>query len=134
MQTYLLHGLILFSLGTLLGIPHGLSKGRKAASVTELWRVAHLSTCVGGVSLIALTFSMERIFPGKEYIVMIPFSLAAYLSFIACTASGIIGKGWDSDKSSPSILIVYWLRVIASISSVIAVLGFLFLLAEKIRE
>lgn len=46
MHTYLLLGVFLFSVGTLLGIPHGLSKRHGKPAVTELWRVAHLSTCV----------------------------------------------------------------------------------------
>src|SRR5690606_36531587 len=47
---YLLQGGLLFFAGTMLGIPHGLAKRNGDAKRTELWRVAHLSTCVAGVS------------------------------------------------------------------------------------
>lgn len=123
MQTYLLLGLILFAAGTMLGIPHGLSKRRGDTTATELWRVAHLSTCVGGISLIALSIAMERVFPGNEMLVMLPFSLAAYLFFIACTGSGVVGKGWDSERDSLVTKIIYWTQILASTASVVAVIA-----------
>ena len=124
MQTYLLLGVMLFSAGTLLGIPHGLSKRRGSLAVTELWRVAHLSTCVGGISLIALTLALERLFPGHEYLVMMPFTTAAYLFFGACTLSGIVGRGWDNDRTMLSVRVIYWMQIAASVASVVAVLLF----------
>ena len=44
---YPLLGVLLFCAGTMLGIPHGLAKRSGDTKRTELWRVAHLSTCVG---------------------------------------------------------------------------------------
>ncbi len=88
-MTYIALGLVLFYFGTLLGVPHGLSKNRQPAAVTELWRIAHLSTCIGGVSLIALSDATASLFPGDESAILIPFSLSAYLFFLTCTLSGI---------------------------------------------
>jgi hypothetical protein len=118
---YLSLGLLLLAAGTLLGIPHGLTKRRGDLERTELWRVAHLSTCVGGVSLIALTLAAERVMPGREHVVLVPFSVAAYLFFGACSLSGVIGQGWDGDRSKPSVRAVYGLQITASIASVIGV-------------
>lgn len=130
MQIYLLLGLLLFAAGTLLGIPFGLSKRRGHAAVTELWRVAHLSTCLGGVSLIALAFAVERLFSGQEHLVMLPFTIRAYLFFVACTLSGIVGKGWDHDRTMLSVQIIYWMQIAASVTSVIAIF-FLIMLAVR---
>lgn len=127
MQAYLLLGVFLFSAGTLLGIPHGLSKRHGNPSVTELWRVAHLSTCVGGISLIALTLALERLFPGQEHLVIMPFTIAAYLFFGACTLSGLVGRRWDHDRTLPSVRVIYWVQIAASVASVIAVLLFIIL-------
>lgn len=131
MQIYLLLGLLLFAAGTLLGIPFGLSKRRGHADVTELWRVAHLSTCLGGISLIALVFALERLFPGREYLVMLPFTIGAYLFFVACTLSGVIGKGWHHDRTMLSVRIIYWMQMAASGASVIAIF-FLIMLAVRL--
>ncbi len=127
MQTYLLLGVLLFSAGTLLGIPHGLSKRRGSPAVTELWRIAHLSTCVGGISLIALTLALERLFPGQEYLVMMPFTTAAYLFFGACTLSGLTGRSWGNDRTMPSVRVIYWTQIAASVASIIAVFLFIIL-------
>lgn len=127
MQIYLLLGVLLFSAGTLLGIPHGLSKRRGNPAVTELWRVAHLSTCVGGISLIALTLALERLFPWQEHLVIMPFTIAAYLFFGACTLSGLVERGWDHDRTLPSVRVIYWVQIAASVASVIAVLLFIIL-------
>lgn len=127
MQTYLLLGVLLFSAGTLLGIPHGLSKRRGSPAVTELWRVAHLSTCLGGISLIALTLALERLFPGQEYLVMMPFTTAAYLFFGACTLSGLTGRSWGNDRTMPSVRVIYWTQIAASVASIIAVFLFIIL-------
>jgi hypothetical protein len=59
---YPLLGVLLFCAGTILGIPYGLAKRKEDAKRTELWRLAHASTCVGGVSVIALSAAMERLF------------------------------------------------------------------------
>jgi hypothetical protein len=52
---------------------------RDKAAITELWRVVHLSTCVGGVSLIALVLALERVFHGQAHLVMLSFTIGAYL-------------------------------------------------------
>jgi hypothetical protein len=106
----------------LLGIPHGMAKRRGDVERTELWRVAHLSTCVGGISLMVLTLAVERVIPGFEDAVLAPFSVAAYLFFAACSISGVIGQGWDGDRSQRSVRVVYGLQIIASGASVIGVL------------
>jgi hypothetical protein len=64
-NAYLSLGLLLFAAGTLLGIPHGMAKRRGDVERTELWRVAHLSTCVGGISLMVLTLAVERVIPSR---------------------------------------------------------------------
>jgi hypothetical protein len=120
-NAYLSLGLLLLAVGTLLGIPHGLAKRRGDVERTELWRVAHLSTCVGGVSLMVLTLAVERVIPGFEGAVLAPFSVAAYLFFAACSASSVIGQGWDGDRSKRSVRVIYWLQIVASGASVIGV-------------
>lgn len=120
-QIYLSSGLVLFCAGTLLGIPHGRSKRRGDAKNTELWRIAHLSTCFGGVSVLALAMALPRLFGGDAGYILAPFALAAYCFFIACTLSGWLNKSWDDDRSEPGTAPVYWLQIAASILSVIAV-------------
>jgi hypothetical protein len=75
---YPLLGTLLFCAGTMLGIPHGMAKRSGDAKRTELWRVAHLSTCVGGISLIALSVALERLFGVNATYTLLPFSAAAY--------------------------------------------------------
>lgn len=124
-------GLCLFGAGTLLGIPHGLSKRRGDLVRTELWRVAHLSTCVGGVSLVALAFASERLVPVRASAIVWPFALAACLFFAACTLSGVLGQGWDGDRSRPGVRLVYLLQIAASAASVVAVAAIVLALAER---
>jgi hypothetical protein len=122
---YLLLGGLLFCAGTMLGIPHGLTKRSGNAKRTELWRVAHLSTCVGGVSLIALTVALERLFTAAAVYTLAPFSAAAYSFFLACTLSGWLNKAWDDDRAQASVALIYGLQVFASALSVVAVGAFL---------
>jgi membrane glycosyltransferase len=131
---YLLLGVVLFCAGTLLGIPHGLAKRRGDAKRVELWRVAHLSTCVGGVSLIALTVALERLFEAAAAYTLVPFSAAAYTFFLACTLSGWLNKAWDDDQAQASVAFIYGLQMFASALSVVAVGGFLVTLFLKIMS
>lgn len=119
---YLLMGVFLFFAGTLLGIPYGLSKGKGDANRTELWRVAHLSTCIGGVTLIALTLALERLLGNAAIYTLAPFSVAAYVFFFACTLGGWFNKAWwDEDKTQMRVVLIYRLQIIASALSVIAI-------------
>lgn len=124
-ELYLLLGVLLFCAGTLLGIPHGLAKRSGNLKRTELWRVAHLSTCLGGVSIIALTLAVERLFPGAALYTVAPFSAAAFSFFLACTLSGWLNRSWDDDRSTVSVALIYGLQMLASALSVVAVGGFL---------
>ena len=121
---YPLLGVILFCAGTMLGIPHGLAKRRGDEKNIELWRVAHLSTCVGGISLIALSFALERLFQGYAVYTLVPFSVAAYCFFIACTLSGWLNKAWDDNRTLGNVAWIYRLQVLASALSVVAVFAF----------
>ena len=78
---YPLLGVLLFCAGTMLGIPHGLAKRSGDTKRTELWRVAHLSTCVGGISLIALSVALERLF-------------GASATYISCETCNSMLTGW----------------------------------------
>ncbi|MDH6593406.1 hypothetical protein M2165_003295 [Variovorax sp. TBS-050B] len=129
---YPLLGVMLFCAGTLLGIPHGLCKRSGDAKRTELWRVAHLSTCVGGVSLIALSAALERLFGAAASYTLAPFSAAAYCFFLACTLSGWLNRAWDDDRAEPSVAWVYRLQIVASALSVAAVATFAATLAIKL--
>jgi hypothetical protein len=124
-ELYLLLGVFLFCAGTLLGIPHGLAKRSGNLKRTELWRVAHLSTCLGGVSIIALTLAVERLFPDAALYTVAPFSAAAFSFFLACTLSGWLNRSWDDDRSTVSVALIYGLQMFASALSVVAVGGFL---------
>jgi len=116
----------------MLGIPHGLTKRSGDAKRTELWRVAHLSTCVGGTSLIALSVALERLFGADATYTLAPFSAAAYCFFIACTLSGCLNKAWDDDRTQTSVALVYRLQFLASVLSVVAVGAFLFTFVLKV--
>lgn len=129
---YPLLGVLLFCAGTLLGVPHGLTKRGGDAKRTELWRVAHLSTCVGGISLIALSTALDRLFGANATYTLAPFSVAAYCFFLACTLSGWLNKAWDDDRTQPSVALIYSLQILASALSVIAVGAFLLTLFWKI--
>lgn len=125
-------GVLLFCAGTMLGIPHGLTKRSGDTKRTELWRVAHLSTCVGGVSLIALSVALERLFGADATYTLAPFSAAAYCFFLACTLSGVLNKAWDDDRTQASVVFVYYLQILASAFSVFAVGAFLITLFLKV--
>lgn len=58
---------------------------------------------------------------------MMPFTIAAYLFFGACTLSGLVGRGWDNDRTLPSVHVIYWMQIAASIALVIAVILFIIL-------
>lgn len=127
---FLALGLILFCLGTLLGIPHGRSVGRGDVGNTELWRVAHLSTCVGGVSLLALAMALPRLFADQAIWVLLPFTLSAYCFFAACTLSAWWNRSWSGDRRNPGAARAYWLQIVASLLSLVAVGASLLLLAR----
>jgi hypothetical protein len=129
---YPLLGAVLFCAGTILGIPHGLTKRSGDAKRTELWRVAHLSTCVGGISVIALSLALERLFGADATYTLVPFSAAAYCFFIACTLSGWLNKAWDHDRTQASVALIYRLQILASVLSVAAVVTFLLTLILKV--
>jgi hypothetical protein len=129
---YPLLGALLFCGGTMLGIPLGMTKRSGNAKRTELWRVAHLSTCVGGISLIALAVSLERLFGADATYTLVPFSAAAYCFFLACTLSGWLNKAWDDDRSQASIALIYCLQFLASVLSIVAVGAFLLTLILKV--
>jgi hypothetical protein len=124
-DVYMLLGVFLFFAGTMLGVPHGRSKRRGEVKRTELWRVAHLSTCLGGVSLIALSVALIQLFGADASYTMLPLCGAAYCFFFACTLSACLNKAWDEDRVQPSVMLVYRLQILASALSVIAVLSFL---------
>jgi hypothetical protein len=129
---YPLLGVLLFCAGTMLGIPHGLSKRSGDMKRTELWRVAHLSTCVGGISLMALSVALERLLGVIAIYTLMPFSAAAYCFFLACTLSGWLNKAWDDDRTLASVALIYRLQILASALSVIAVSAFLLTLILKV--
>jgi hypothetical protein len=131
-QLYLTIGLVLFCAGTLLGIPHGRSKRRGDAKNTELWRIAHLSTCVGGVSVLVLSMALPRLFASDAGYILAPFDLSAYCFFIACTLSGWLNKSWDGDRRELGTALVYWLQIGASMLSVIAVATIFLMLIWKL--
>lgn len=128
---YLLQGGLLFFAGTMLGIPHGLAKRNGDAKRTELWRVAHLSTCVAGVSLIALTVALERLFGPAAPYTLAPFSASAWCFFIACTLSAWLGKSWDDDRTQACVQWVYRLQMLAALLSVVATAAFLLTMTGK---
>lgn len=128
---FLLLGYVLFCAGTLLGIPHGKSKGRGDPANTELWRVAHLSTCVGGISVIAMTLALERLLPGQAIYTLAPFTAAAYCFFIACTLSGWLNLSWLDDRTLPQVKLIYRLQILASALSVVAIVVSLLTLLLK---
>lgn len=121
-------------MGTLLGIPHGLAKRSGNVKRTELWRIAHLSTCLGGVSLIALSVAVERLFPDAAVYTVAPFSAAAFSFFLACTLSGWLNESWDDDRTKGSVAIIYALQVFASALSVAAVGGILVALVLRLIQ
>jgi hypothetical protein len=129
---YPLLGVLLFCAGTMLGIPHGLAKRSGDTKRTELWRVAHLSTCVGGISLIALSMALERLIGTDAIYTLMPFSAAAYCFFLACTLSGWLNKAWDEDRTQASVALIYCLQIFASALSVVAVGAFLLTLFLKV--
>lgn len=129
---YMLLGVFLFCAGTMLGIPHGFSKRRGEVKRTELWRVAHLSTCLGGVSLIALSVALTQLFGANAIYTMLPLCGAAYCFFFACTLSACFNKAWDDDRAQPRVMLVYRLQVFASALSVIAVFSFLLTLLARV--
>jgi hypothetical protein len=129
---YSLLGVLLFCAGTILGIPHGLTKRSGDIKRTELWRVAHLSTCVGGISLISLSGALERLFGATATYTLMPFSAAAYCFFIACTLSGLLNNAWDDDRTQASVALIYCLQILASVLSIVAVSVFLANLFSKI--
>ena len=120
---YLTLGYILFLLGTLLGIPHGRSKGRDTPEHTDLWRIAHLSTCVGGIAVMVLSLGLPLIFPGHWMLLAAGFTSAAWLFFIACTLSGITGQAWSAKPRTPVIQLIYLLQIGASALSILVVAG-----------
>ncbi len=125
-------GLVLFCLGTMLGIPHGRSKGRGDAKNTELWRIAHLSTCVGGASLLALAVAMPRLFADQAIYVLAPFTLSAYGFFMACTLSAWFNTSWDDDRGNARTAAVYRLQILASLLALVAVAASFGLLAWRL--
>ncbi|CAE6867156.1 hypothetical protein R75461_08348 [Paraburkholderia nemoris] len=129
---YSLLGVLLFCAGTMLGIPHGLTKRSGDTKRTELWRVAHLSTCVGGVSLIALSVALAQLFGADAAYTLVPFSVAAYSFFLACTLSGWLNKAWDDDRTQASVALIYRLQILASALSIVAVGAFLLTLLLKV--
>jgi len=118
---FLLLGYLLFCIGTLLGIPHGLSKRRGSPAQTELWRVAHLSTCVGGISVIGMTMALGTLLQELAIYTLAPFTIAAYCFFAACTLSGWLNLSWDGNRDLPKVKLIYRLQILASTLSVIAI-------------
>jgi len=122
-KIFLILGYVLFCLGTMLGIPHGMSKGKGDASQTELWRVAHLSTCIGGISIISLVYALKNILPHIWVYALSAYSMASYLFAVACTLSGITKAKWYGKNKTNAAMIIYGLHIIASFLSIIAVVG-----------
>ena len=120
-EKFLLLGYLLFCAGTLLGIPHGLSKRRGDAKNTELWRVAHLSTCLGGISIIGMTMALGVLLKDDAVYILVPFTAAAYCFFSACTLSGWFNLSWADDRELPKVKLIYRLQILASGLSIIAI-------------
>jgi hypothetical protein len=121
-QVFYLLGFILFCAGTLLGIPHGLSKRRGTVDDIERWRVAHLSTCLGGISIIGITLALKTLLQDDAFYAMWLFVAAAYLFFAACSASGWLKVSWDGDRSLTHVKFIYWTQILASGLSLLAIL------------
>lgn len=122
-KLFLTLGYVLFCIGAMLGIPHGMSKGRGNAANTELWRVAHLSTCIGGISIIALVYALEIILPRTWVYALVGFSISAYFFSIACTLSGATNLSWFGDRKKKMAKMIYGIHIIASCLSVVVVIG-----------
>lgn len=122
-KLFLLLGYLLFCFGTMLGIPHGKSKNKGNTAKTELWRVAHLSTCMGGISIIALVYALEKILPQLWMYAMLLYSAAAYGFTIACTLSGVTNVSWSGDRKNKMVKLIYSIHIVAACLSIIAVLG-----------
>lgn len=120
-EFFLTAGFLLLCAGTLLGIPHGHAKRRGDQKSTELWRVAHLSTCVGAVSVIGMSLALERLLGRHALYTLALFTLAAYCFFVACSLSGYLNAAWDGDRTQPRVQVVYRLQLLASILSLAAV-------------
>jgi hypothetical protein len=120
-KIFLESGYLLFCFGTLLGIPHGRSKGRGNESITELWRVAHLSTCIGGIAVIVLTYALQIILPFLWVYPLSLFTIASYLFAAACTWSGACNSKWYGKRLTVTSKSIYLLHLFASLFSVLAV-------------
>jgi len=129
---FLILGILLFCAGTLLGIPHGSAKRKKDIKRTELWRIAHLSTCLGGIALIAMDLALERLAPALLVYTMSPLALAAYCFFAACSLSGVLNKSWDEERNEGSVLLIYRLQIFASLMSILAVIAVVITIFWKI--
>lgn len=127
-KLFLTIGYILFCYGTLLGIPHGISKGKGSLDSTEKWRVAHLSTCVGGIAIISLVYALTRVFPAMWVYILSGFSLSAYLFSLACTLSGITNLSWYGERKIILAKVIYWIHIAASFLAIAAVIAGLILL------
>jgi hypothetical protein len=120
-QIFYLLGYVLFCAGTLLGIPHGLSKRKGNPVNTERWRVAHLSTCLGGISIIGITIALETLVQDDAVYTLSLFTLAAYCFFAACTLSGWLEVSWDGDRTLVRVKSIYWMQIVASGLSLLAI-------------
>ena len=86
----------------------------------------------GGISLIALSVALERLFGAAATYILVPFSASAYCFFLACTLSGSLNKSWVDDRNQASVSLIYRLQIFASVLSVVAVGAFLLTLLSEV--
>jgi|HubBroStandDraft_2_1064218.scaffolds.fasta_scaffold613743_2 hypothetical protein len=122
-KIFLILGYLLFCIGTILGIPHGISKGKGDPAHTELWRVAHLSTCIGGISIIVLQYVLKNILPEIWVYALVAYSSASYLFAIACMLSAKNKVYWYKNRRMKIAKVIYSMHIVASCLSMIAIFG-----------
>src|SRR5580692_2588543 len=113
-KIFLILGYLLFCIGTILGIPHGISKGKGDPAHTELWRVAHLSTCIGGISIIVLQYVLKNILPEIWVYALVAYSSASYLFAIACMLSAKNKVYWYKNRRMKIAKVIYSMHIVAS--------------------
>lgn len=78
--------------------------------------------------------ALERLLGAHANYVLAPFSVAAYCFFVACTLSAWLNKAWDDDRTQVPVALVYFLQILASALSVIAVVISLLAILSKVMS